>query len=91
MDPWACIDMRLEIRDPQDQPLLGVHPNGCHWGLLMKLPCGPCKDVSFNMLDTAQPGAAPQRVGSVKNVFGGVKSLVADAETSNLTSEKPRA
>jgi len=50
-DPFACCDLTFNIRDPEENTVLKANGGCCQWGLCFPLPCGPCAEVNFPVVD----------------------------------------
>lgn len=51
-NPWACCDMTFDLMDANDQPTLTSKGGCCQLGLICPCPCGPCKEVNFDVKNT---------------------------------------
>jgi len=73
-DPFACLALDFTLRGEDLSPALKASGGCCQWGLCCPLPCGPCAEVNFPIVD-AQSGSD---VGHVqKRVPGCCKFLLA--------------
>eukprot|EP00747_Dinoflagellata_sp_TGD_P183685 gnl/TRDRNA2_/TRDRNA2_38748_c0_seq1.p1 gnl/TRDRNA2_/TRDRNA2_38748_c0~~gnl/TRDRNA2_/TRDRNA2_38748_c0_seq1.p1 ORF type:complete len:440 (-),score=91.31 gnl/TRDRNA2_/TRDRNA2_38748_c0_seq1:363-1682(-) len=63
-DPWACCDMTFDMMDQNMNPTLTAKGGCCQLGLLCPCPCGPCREVKFDVNDakTGQPIASLKKV-----------------------------
>jgi len=50
-DPWACCDLTFTVRDAQDTTVLKAVGDCCQCGLCCPLPCGPCSEVNFPIVE----------------------------------------
>ncbi|CAK0897929.1 unnamed protein product [Prorocentrum cordatum] len=50
-DPWACFDLTFTIRDARDNTVLKAAGDCCQCGLCCPLPCGPCSEVNFPIVE----------------------------------------
>jgi len=53
MDPCTCCGLDFRIKDKDDNQVMNVHGSCCQMGLYCPLPCGPCRDVTFDIHDSA--------------------------------------
>lgn len=52
-DPYACCDLTFTARDSQDNPVLKAVGGCCQCGLCCPLPCGPCSEVNFPIVEAS--------------------------------------
>merc|ERR1712187_132659 len=64
-DPFACFDITFSLKDEDDNEVYKVHGGCCQWGLCCPLPCGPCREVSFDVYDADNDD---QKVGHLSKV-----------------------
>eukprot|EP00928_Gymnodinium_smaydae_P016657 TRINITY_DN16288_c0_g1_i1.p1 TRINITY_DN16288_c0_g1~~TRINITY_DN16288_c0_g1_i1.p1 ORF type:complete len:388 (-),score=74.48 TRINITY_DN16288_c0_g1_i1:324-1433(-) len=65
-DPFACCDLTFRLRDANDNDVLKAAGGCCQWGLCCPLPCGPCAEVNFPIVDLSD-----QPVGHVQKKVPG--------------------
>jgi len=74
-DPWACCDMNFTIEDPHGDEILKARGGCCQLGLICPCPCGPCREVHFDV-DDAKSGT---KVGKLKKIVPDcLKFIIAD-------------
>lgn len=55
VDPFACCDLTFKLLDPQGTEVMQAKGGCCQWGLCCQCPCGPCKEVNFDIVDATDP------------------------------------
>jgi hypothetical protein len=53
-DPFHCCNYTLDIMDPSGNNVIRADGGCCQWGLCCPLPCGPCAEVHFPLMDSAR-------------------------------------
>jgi len=52
-DPFACCDLTFRMQDPAGKDVLLAKGGCCQPGMCCPLPCGPCSQVSFPVVDAS--------------------------------------
>ena len=69
---FSCCDDKFEILDHNNQPILIIRGDCCQWGKFCTLPFGPCKEVTFDIVNPTT-----NSTGYIKKVWsGGMKEMV---------------
>lgn len=55
VDPCSCCDLTFTMQDPEGNEVLKGKGGCCQCGMCCPLPCGPCSEVNFPIVD-AQSG-----------------------------------
>ncbi|CEL94424.1 unnamed protein product [Vitrella brassicaformis CCMP3155] len=63
-DPWHCCNYNMRMADPEGKDVLNVEASCCQCGFWCPLPCGPCKEVQFEITDVE----SKQKVGHFKRI-----------------------
>lgn len=63
-DPYACCDMTFGLLDADGEEKMTAKGGCCQWGLICPCPCGPCREVNFEVYDMNG-----SEVGTMKKVI----------------------
>ena len=86
-DEWTCGDYCLELyEEGNPMPLYRVNASCCQCGFHCHIPCGPCKQIIFDITNLQDHEA---RVGEVKKVWSGcAKELFSNADDYSVLFPK---
>jgi len=76
---WACCDMIFSLTDPTGNATLETKGGCCQAGLICPCPCGPCREVNFDVKD-ARKG---REVGHLKKVIPDCLKFIAADDVDN--------
>jgi len=82
-DPCACCDLTFAVNDGNGEPALKAKGGCCQMGLCCPLPCGPCAEVNFDVVD-ANSG---DQVGSLKKKVPGCCKFLFAPDVDNFDVE----
>jgi hypothetical protein len=76
--PWTCFDYVYDIREiPEGKPPFSVIGSCCQCGLYCVCPCGPCKEVKFQVFENSNKSI----IGNISKVWPGcLKAMCSDAD-----------
>lgn len=78
-DPFRCCNYNFQLRDAYDTNVLEVHGGCCQPAVWCSLPCGPCSELHFNVLD-ARTG---YKVASIRKTVPGIISYLFASDVDN--------
>jgi len=77
--PFTWCDMAMEVYDKDHKLAYLIEGSCCQCGLCFPAPCGPCKEVIFDIKDPRRGDSKP--VGQIRKVFSGcMKQCLTDAD-----------
>merc|ERR1740123_313718 len=78
-DPFACCDLTFQLMGPDGQDALLAKGGCCQWGLCCPLPCGPCAEVAFSVVDAK----TQNEVGKITKKVPSCCKFLIDSEVDN--------
>ncbi|CAJ1444438.1 unnamed protein product [Effrenium voratum] len=78
-DPCRCCNYNFKLRDAYDTDVLEVHGGCCQPAVWCPLPCGPCANLQFDVLD-AHTGA---KVASITKQVPGLLAFMFASDVDN--------
>ncbi len=78
-DKWTCFDYSFYIYDTKSEdPVYMLNGSCCQCGFHCHCPCGPCKAITFDLLDLRKDSV---RVGEVRKVWSScAKEMFSNAD-----------
>lgn len=84
-DPFAFCDLTFGLMGPDGSEVLQAKGGCCQWGMHCPMPCGPCKEVHFDLVDAK----TQSEVGHItKKVPSCLKCLVGDVDNYKVDFQK---
>lgn len=75
-NPFECCAMKYIIKDNNGVEVLQVRGHSCQPGMICRCPCGPCRNIEFEVTDIN----TGEQVGMIKKAWGGVmRDWISDA------------
>lgn len=78
-DPWACCDLTFQLNGPDGEEAMQVRGGCCQCGMICPLPCGPCAEVHFTIVDSK----TQDEVGHITKKVPSCFKFLVDSEVDN--------